>query len=213
MGKGGSAEREISVLLSLWWTNGERDDVFYRTNASGARFTNRKKSGKDTAGQGGDICAQDPIGKPLEDAWSIECKSGYGGKRKVKVEGKVVKKIQKRWDVIDLLDSKQKETAIEEMWGQCTRDALLTNRKPVLIFRRNQREFCIAIEHPYFLALQNFFNTPAHNYILVNARGILINIMTLEDFFSWIPDIRISLCKLNKRDYNKGRMKLNRSLQ
>jgi hypothetical protein len=49
MAKGSSFEREIAKLLSLWWSEGMRDDVFYRSHASGGRFTMRRKSGKDTA--------------------------------------------------------------------------------------------------------------------------------------------------------------------
>jgi len=41
MAKGGEFERDISRFLSRWWTYGERDDVFWRTSASGARATTR----------------------------------------------------------------------------------------------------------------------------------------------------------------------------
>jgi hypothetical protein len=48
------------------------------------------------------------------------------------------------WDILDLIDSQQKKTQLEDFWDQCTRDAKLTNRIPVLIFRRNNRSPCIA---------------------------------------------------------------------
>lgn len=75
--KGGAFERLICKKLSLWWTNGKRDDVFFRTASSGGRATQRSKQGKKTFGQYGDIQAADPIGQPLIDLCVIECKNGY----------------------------------------------------------------------------------------------------------------------------------------
>lgn len=77
MAKGGQFERDFSRSLSLWWTNGERDDIFWRTAGSGARATVRTKKGKTTAGQYGDITATDPDGKILIDKILFELKNGY----------------------------------------------------------------------------------------------------------------------------------------
>lgn len=76
-GKGSAFERKICKVLSEWWTNGERDDIYWRTAASGAMAKIRSKSKKGTFGQGGDIQAIDPIGQPLIDLCSIELKKGY----------------------------------------------------------------------------------------------------------------------------------------
>lgn len=77
MSKGSAFERNICKKLSLWWTDGERDDIFWRTAGSGARAKTRGKIGKGTFGQYGDIQATDPIGQPLIDLCSIEIKRGY----------------------------------------------------------------------------------------------------------------------------------------
>jgi len=77
MRKGSAFERATCVKLSLWWTDGERDDIFYRTAGSGARAKTRGRLGKGTFGQYGDIQATDPIGQPLIDLCSIEIKRGY----------------------------------------------------------------------------------------------------------------------------------------
>lgn len=63
--------------LSLWWSRGERDDIFWRTAGSGGRATNRQRIGKKTFGQQGDIQATDPIGAPLTKLCTIELKRGY----------------------------------------------------------------------------------------------------------------------------------------
>lgn len=77
MAKGGQFERDFSRQLSLWWTGGNRDDIFWRTAGSGARATVRSKKGKTTAGQYGDITATDPDGKLLIDNILFELKNGY----------------------------------------------------------------------------------------------------------------------------------------
>lgn len=77
MAKGGQFERDFARQLSLWWTKGDRDDIFWRTAGSGARATVRTKKGKSTAGQYGDITATDPDGKLLIDKILFELKNGY----------------------------------------------------------------------------------------------------------------------------------------
>jgi len=178
MAKGGSFEREIARDLSLWWSFGKRDDIFYRSHASGARFTQRKKAGKDTAYQSGDITCSDPDGKDFIDRFSVECKTGYGSKSK---KGVV------RWDILDLIDSKQKETVFNKMWKQCINDAISCGKTPILIFRRNQRSPCIVFKNALFNKIVDFFNAPTTSFI--RADGLII--MNLKDFFEWCPDIRV----------------------
>lgn len=75
--KGSAYEREFCKLLGLWWTGGERDDIFWRTAGSGGMATNRRRRGKAAAHQHGDIQATDPIGLPLTSLATIELKRGY----------------------------------------------------------------------------------------------------------------------------------------
>jgi len=72
--KGTAFERTIAKDLSLWWSSGEREDLFWRTASSGGRATQREKEGKPTAGQDGDICATSPSSHPLMEKIIIECK-------------------------------------------------------------------------------------------------------------------------------------------
>jgi len=78
-GKGSAYERKICKQLSLWWTGGERDDVFWRSSNSGGRAKVRSRQGKGTHGQYGDIAATDPIGEALLQVFTIELKRGYSG--------------------------------------------------------------------------------------------------------------------------------------
>jgi hypothetical protein len=184
MAKGGNFEREVAVLLSKWWSDGKRDDIFYRSQASGGRFTSRRKVGKDTALQGGDITASDPIGEPLMKKWSIEIKTGYGKK----TDSGIV-----RWDLLDFMDSRQKAPVLQKMWEQCYRDAELTLRQPILIFRRNGRTPCIMFTKDYFLWLEQCFGFYYGDYVQISADVFVCMIMPLTNFFEWIPDIRSAI--------------------
>ena len=75
--KGNSFERQICKQLSLWWSNGKSEDIFWRTASSGAMANIRSKSCKKSFGQYGDIQAINPIGQPLIDVCTIELKRGY----------------------------------------------------------------------------------------------------------------------------------------
>jgi len=76
MGKGSSFERKICKRLSKWWTDGKRDDIFWRSSQSGGRATQRAKKGQRTFGSYGDITAVDPVGQPLMRMFTIELKRG-----------------------------------------------------------------------------------------------------------------------------------------
>lgn len=73
--KGASFERHIAKLLSLWVTDGEREDVFWRSAMSGGRATVRNRDGmKINVRQAGDICAVSFEGHNLVDNYYIELK-------------------------------------------------------------------------------------------------------------------------------------------
>ena len=171
MSKGGSFENEVCEALGMWWCG--RDDVFCRTRASGAKYTARKKVGKDTINQGGDITFSDSIGEPLIKKWSIECKTGYGSK----IKGGIV-----RWDILDILDSKQKQTELEKMWQQCKRDAELTERIPILIFRRNRRSKCMMMKENCYQNLC-FPSIVIHIKLSLKLEDVII--FQLKDFIKY----------------------------
>lgn len=75
--KGSAFERHLCTTLSLWWTEGKRDDIFWRSSCSGGRATIRSRKNKKTSNQYGDITAIDSIGQPLLDLCIVEAKRGY----------------------------------------------------------------------------------------------------------------------------------------
>ena len=122
--KGSSYEREICVLLSRWWTGGSRDDIFWRSSASGGRATVRGKTGRRTAHQGGDVACTDPDGAALTDLFAIEIKRGYSS-----------------CTIHDLLDRGPKSATPEfEKWvQQACRSAEMTGTYSWLLITRRDR--------------------------------------------------------------------------
>lgn len=207
MAKGGAFENEICKALSLWWTGGEVDDVFRRTQSSGGGFTRKaqKTTGKKTQLQSGDITYRLAIGEPLMREWSIECKTGYGSKtKKVVVDPKEAQqKREKRrvavsivnWCPSDALDGKARQTVFDRLWEQTYNESIDGGKRPVLIYRRPRMAPCIAISSGYADHLQSYFGAPDATTILYSKGGgeASVFIMGLEAFFAWIPDIREGL--------------------
>ena len=160
--KGAAFERKICKQLSLWWTEGERDDVFWRTSVSGGRATSRLKQGKKTAGQYGDITYTDPVGKPLIDLFTIELKCGYG-----------------TYDALDLLDS-NKQTTILSFWIEATKEADQARNKPLLIFKRDRREELAMYRHN---DLFNFAGIYPYKSLIYNGE---VEIVNFAQFLDWL---------------------------
>lgn len=75
--KGGQFERDVSVRLSNWWSQGTDDSWFWRSQTSGGRATQRRKQNKNTENAVGDIAAQHPEAMKLLQLTTIELKRGY----------------------------------------------------------------------------------------------------------------------------------------
>ena len=71
--KGSSFERKICKELSLWITDGERDDLFWRSSNSGGRATIVAVDGTRHT-QSGDISAIHPLGHAFTETFVVECK-------------------------------------------------------------------------------------------------------------------------------------------
>lgn len=127
--KGSSFEREVCKTLSLWWTqdnNEQYDSVFWRTSNSGGRHTVRKKKGKETKNQAGDICAVDPIGNPLIDAITWEIKIGYND-----------------CSISDFIDRGVKQPQYSFWFAKLHQE--FTGKTWALVHKRNRRETIIAM--------------------------------------------------------------------
>ena len=176
--KGSAFERKICKKLSLWWTIGERDDIFWRTSGSGARATGRAKQGKSTFGQYGDIQATDPIGQPLLDICSIEIKVGYG-----------------KYSLFDVLDGTGKRENYQyiKFLEQSLEDTQKAGVKwNFLITKRDGKKEVICFPREFFIiyrekcrklsTVQNIEFAMCFMY-----KGKHYCMMAFDDFLEWVP--------------------------
>ena len=112
--KGADFERSVCKYLSHWWTDGAREDIFWRTPQSGGRATRRKQKGLATANHYGDILATDLIGTPLLKFMILELKCGYGSASIMDLIDSGIKSLWRRW-----IDSAERvrEEAGSRVWG------------------------------------------------------------------------------------------------
>lgn len=160
--KGFSYEREIAKKLSLWITKEKSNDVLWRTEGSGGRFTNQK--GKILTNSVGDIGVKDPS---CEQAVSfinnvvIECKKGYS----------------KDIDFLDLLDRKKGVPLLKKWLDKLHNEAILTYRNWCwIIFRRNNKHDVLLIYGGSGF-LGNTFDT-----VVGNIDGYFVSMFRLDDF-------------------------------
>lgn len=117
--KGAAFERECCRRLSLWLTDGKRDDLFWRSSMSGGRATLQHRKGKTNLAQVGDICAIDSEGeKLLLHFVSIECK------------------FHRSLDIV--LSVLQRRGRLWKFWEQTVEQADRVKRCPMLIARENR---------------------------------------------------------------------------
>lgn len=130
--KGHPFERWFCKRLSLWWSGGASDDIFWRTAGSGARATSRRKGGKRTANQEGDLCATDPSGLPLTDLITFELKRGYSART--------------LHDLLDFQEGKQGAQVINK-WVEGVRAKAAECGRPfwAVVHRRDQREALVVL--------------------------------------------------------------------
>ena len=167
--KGSSFEREICKRLSLWWTEGERDDVFWRTAGSGGRATNRLKQGKGTSGAYGDLTFTDPIGADLFRVFCFELKRGYGD-----------------WDVLSLIDRPPTKhpCVTEKFWKQARRSCADAGALyPMVIFRRDKKVSCVMSSRAVLTRLSayvGFYRGPIIQIVIGGEDSVFI--MPLENW-------------------------------
>lgn len=213
--KGAAFEREVCKQLSLWWTHGESDAVFWRSSGSGARATTRMKQNKKTPYEYGDVSFTDPIGKPFIDYFLVELKRGYSGGARLDneqlsacldCEDQKEKKIKKMLaksrkagglDVLDFVDSNKKEPLLMHWWAKAEMECSEAGRKePLIIFKRDGKQTGVMLDETgYFWqgnVVQTMETAPSFPYIRLRYGDCVpINfiILSFDDFLAIaIPD-------------------------
>jgi len=125
--KGSSFERQICKELSLWWSDGEDPDVFWRSPGSGSWARGK---GSEAPGWG-DVVALKPEGELFTSHVVVEIKRGYGD--------------------LDSISANSKETGklvrfLKNLEHICLEEA--RKRFPVLIYKKDRSPtmICIPLE-------------------------------------------------------------------
>jgi len=173
--KGNSFERAISKELSLFITNNERDDIFYRSQNSGGRFTIRDKLGVSTHNQDGDITSMHPDGDIFTEVFSVELKH------------------YKNINIWSIITGVKKSKSVLNFWNQTQNTAEKVNKIPILIARQNYKPILFITNNEYFkLSLSSKFDLYP---ILIS------NILTNDNsLFIYLYD---SIIKLNSDKFNE----------
>lgn len=140
--KGPAFERQVCVRLSLWWSDGGNDSLFWRTAGSGGRATSRAKKGRKTRNHDGDVMATDPDGMGLLAKFAIEIKKGYS-----------------KFTIHDLLDhpessAKQKYQGWVEQ-AEASREAS-GSFSWLIVHKRDRREALVILPHAAWLSLNRY---------------------------------------------------------
>jgi hypothetical protein len=183
--KGSNYERGIAKKLSIWWTDGQDPNVFYRTGGSGSRSKLNENAVKN---QYGDVMAVNPVGYPLTSLCTIELKHGYS-------------KNGTKWDLMTLVDSNNKNVQFVDFMRQSYEDSRLCHHAtgiklyPLVIARRDRRSDVIFVPHDFKTALNEWIGSDVLNevpHLTINF-GMAEEILTkthvygLDEFLECVP--------------------------
>jgi len=183
-GKGGDYERSFSKFISKWWTNGERDDVFWRSSQSGGRATQRRKQGKDTAGSYGDITALDSIGEPLTGQFIIELKKGY----------------TQSVNLYNILTKPEKNLVVR--WIDKVSEEAITAGIPswLLIVKPDYKEPILFLPSRTLSLLEHFHGGYPRDCFDISSNELPdCTVLVMKDFFNWLtPETIKQLWETNR---------------
>jgi len=190
MSKGDNFERETCRAISLWWTEGERDDVFWRNRT---RVTSNTPNAER---QLGDLSTVHTVGVPFVEVFNVEFKIGYSKTK----QGKKHKVIP--WDLLDLIDGKGK--IFLEFWHQTQSDAILSKRFPMLIFKRDYHTPVVVMRRTDMFVLDGYQGpVGCRTLSVLNAYydGIAfgpLDLYPFEKFFGWLRPQTVKLLSVQK---------------
>jgi len=160
--KGSQFEREISKSLSLFLTEGERDDILWRSHSSGGRFTQRIEKGLDTHGQAGDITSTHPAGDLFIETFCIELK---------------------HYSDINLWSAfTGAKEGFLDFWDQTKRQAKQSKRLPLMIVKQNYKPVLFVTNFAAKSKIRKFCNLEPKVQVYPDAYIFLFEDILASDF-------------------------------
>lgn len=132
--KGGAFERMICKQLSLWWSGGASDGLFWRTACSGGRATVRTRKGMRTENQYGDITATSMEGAAFTKLVCCELKRGY------------------KWNPLELLNNKCRTDHPLIVHVAQAREQAVNSKSPWwwLVFQQDRHDVMVVLPHAFW---------------------------------------------------------------
>lgn len=182
--KGGQFERDMARRLSLWLTDGKKDDCLWRSAGSGSMSTNSIKRGTGAKQyQASDLSPNSPEAYLLLDRFTIECKY-YAD---LQLESLLF----------------NPKCQILTFWKQAQRDAASVNKLPFLIAKQNRRPIMVGLQ----TGILAVFGTVPHHLAVSSAN---LALMHLEDFLRVVPPATLKSINHENARTSRIRLTLNR---
>jgi len=175
--KGNNFERDCSRMLSLWWTNGKRDDAIWRSASSGALTTVGK--GRYLA-HTGDFAATDEEAAWLFEHVIIEAKRGYN-----------------RYSMQDLLDVPVKslrKNPVWELYDKLATACYQQGKFGMLLWKRDRRDLLVFVRNQvFFKEGQCLWSLPENcdRFRLLGPDAVYLHGMPWEQFESSVSADRL----------------------
>jgi len=165
--KGSEFERYVSKKLSLWISKGNRDDLFWRSQSSGGRYSQRKKIGKDTQNQDGDITNTSSESEWFVNNLSVECK---------------FYKDLNFWNFITGATG-----GVVSFWEQTVSQANSSLKYPMAIVKQNNKPVLVLTDKTIFNILNDIFGMVPQLKITNNIRTLYV--YKFENILKLNPDL------------------------
>lgn len=156
--KGNSFENELAKKLSLWVTNGKREDVLERSPASGGKSTVHRKSGKDFGNIAGDLISVSRESQSLIDSFIIEAKH------------------RADININPLIFGQEAKTGFLEWWYYLLSECDTHKKLPMIIVKQNRKPVIICLCETGISKLQ------CENLVFLSFKQLNIHIILFENF-------------------------------
>lgn len=161
--KGAGFERLVCKQLSLWITNGEKPDVFWRSAMSGGRSTVFAKKGREASTQAGDITATGAEGHLLADLFFMECK------------------FYRDLSLLSFIFGHQRGK-LHEFWRVAREQAHKHKKQPMLIAKQNLEQTIVLLQY----SVDQAFQVPK---LALKPVDPIAYIITEEVYIYWFNDL------------------------
>jgi hypothetical protein len=151
--KGADFERLVCKELSLWFSEGKTNSLFWRSSQSGGRATTLQKKGENLSIQAGDVAAIDSAGESFIELFFIECKR--------------YKKLNLDTLFYDMVGE------IGPMWDKCKQQAAQYGKFPMLICKENARDLLVFLSSEGLKGCYSICSFPSKSLFVYSFNTLL----------------------------------------